>query len=291
MQIRYDVEKIKSIISDFSNITGISMSLLDTEFNWIATFAHNSPAFCEKIRSHKKGDILCYQSDLDILKKCRKAKGFVSHTCHAGIIDSAMPLMKNGIISGYIIFGRIRPAKDVDEICKNIAWLGEDPDDLRESYMKISYYNAEQILSMSRLVSEILFANAIVIELDEPLKTAVAYIENNLAEDLSLERLCSVCHASKNMLYKCFRDTFGTTVNRYVTEKRLTAATRRIENSDTPIYKIAEDVGINNYTYFCKLFRKHTSVSPSEYRKDLRRVQCADAVRLKHINTEESGIL
>lgn len=291
MQIRYDVEKIKSIISDFSNITGVSMSLLDTEFNWIATFAHNSPSFCEKIRSHKKGDVLCFQSDMDILKKCRKAKGFVSHACHAGIIDSAMPLLKNGIITGYIIFGRIRPSKDVDEICKNIAWLNENPEALRESYMKIAYYTDEQILSMSHLISEILFANAIDIELDEPLKTAVYYIESHLAEDLSLEKLCSVCHASKNMLYKCFRDVFGTTVNQYVTEKRLSAALRRIENSDTPIYKIAEDVGINNYTYFCKLFRKHTGVSPSEYRKDLRRMQEADTLRLNYMKTKERVLL
>ena len=271
MNIKYDVEKIKAIISDFSNITGVSMSLLDTEFNWIATYEHNNPEFCKRIRSYPQGDLLCYHSDMDLLKKCHKTTGFVTHVCHAGIVDSAMPIMKNGIISGYIIFGRIRRSVDIEAIHKNVEWLGESAESLKDSYMKIAYYNDEQIKSMSRLVSEILFVNAIEVNFDEPLKSAVEYIDDNLGGDLSLETLCKICHVSKNMLYKCFRDTFGTTINEYITEKRLEIVKYQLENTDKPIREIAESVGIDNYTYFCKMFKKNSTVSPSAYRRDIRK--------------------
>jgi YesN/AraC family two-component response regulator len=35
-----------------------------------------------------------------------------------------------------------------------------------------------------------------------------------------------------------------------------------------PIYQIAESVGVENYTYFCRLFKKMTGVSAGEYRRN-----------------------
>ncbi len=113
MNIRYDIEKMKSIISDFANITGLSIALVDTDFKTIITYAYNTPEFCRKIQNCECGAKLCYHSDMEILRECRRTKRFVSHVCHAGIIDSVMPIFKDMVISGYIMLGRIRPSEDI----------------------------------------------------------------------------------------------------------------------------------------------------------------------------------
>jgi len=54
--------------------------------------------------------------------------------------------------------------------------------------------------SICRLVSNSLFANAIEIVFEEPLKAVVAYISDNLNGDLSATKLCQVSCLSKTKL-------------------------------------------------------------------------------------------
>lgn len=270
MKIKYDIQKIKSIISDFSNITGISMALLDTEYNYIAKYEYNSPEFCRRIQDCERGRMLCMQSDKDMLKTCTDEKRFVSHICHAGITDSAMPIVKDGIISGYIILGRVRQDNDFDSVYKNIEWIGDTRSEIEKNYLKISYFNDGQMESISRLVGTILFSDAITIELDVSLASAIEYIGSNLRGDLSISAICKASHTSKNMLYKMFHDTFDCTINDYIIKKRVDAARYMLENSDISVREVGESVGVDNPAHFCRMFKRQIGVSPTSYRNSFR---------------------
>ena len=39
-----------------------------------------------------------------------------------------------------------------------------------------------------------------------------------------------------------------------------------LTDTDEPVYTIAERIGVINYTYFCKLFKKYTGYTANEYR-------------------------
>ena len=214
MNTRYDIAQISKIISDFANVTGLSIAFLDTDFNYIASYTYNDPDFCRKIQNCRFGSERCLHSDLKMLKECRKTRSFVSHPCHAGIIDSVMPVLKDMVLIGYILLGRVRPSENMEDIYPNIAWILDDESycrkntaeqeealaSLRESYLKLSYFNSGQMESICRLVSSSLFANAIEIVFEEPLKAVVAYISDNLNGDLSATKLCQVSCLSKTKL-------------------------------------------------------------------------------------------
>ena len=221
MNIKYDIDKIKSIISDFANITGISVALTDTDFNYLAVYAYNKPDFCKRLQKSPKGHNLCCNSDNELYKKCIKEKTFVSHTCHAGLTDSMMPIFKNGIISGYVIFGRVREGDFFDTIYPHIEWTEEGYDVLKKDYMKVACFNKSQLESISNLCSRILFDNAIEVLFESQLESAISYIEKNLSSDLSIAEICKNCHVSKNTLYKLFKEVFECTVNEYILEKRV----------------------------------------------------------------------
>jgi two-component system response regulator YesN len=72
---------------------------------------------------------------------------------------------------------------------------------------------------------------------------------------------------SKNTLYALFREHLGATVTEYITGLRIDRAKRLLRETKDTVYEVAESVGIDNYTYFCKLFKKREGISPSEYRK------------------------
>ena len=59
-------------------------------------------------------------------------------------------------------------------------------------------------------------------------------------------------------------------IAQYVTYKRIEEAKRLLANELTSVSKIAVQVGIGDYNYFCKLFRKNVGLSPGKYRLSIR---------------------
>jgi len=269
MRVKYNIERIKSIIDDICSITDMSISVSDTKYNTIYSHLTNRDTFCEKIQNTNVGRMKCHHSDRHMLERCAAEKCPVSHVCHAGVLDTVVPILKNGFVAGYIMLGRVRLEKNPSEITNLLSWA-DDPAEIVEHYKNLTYLSDTQLSAIIHLISHILFENAVEIDYDEFINYATDYIENNLSADLSVTNLCKAFNVSKNILYKKFDAVYGCTVNEYVTKRRLQKATMLLCNTDKNIASISEEVGFYNYTYFSKLFKAHTNLSPSEYRKQVK---------------------
>ena len=256
MRIRYDVEKMKRIISDLSVLTGISMSFLDTERRSLCSSIKDND-YCSVLQLDKKNKRLCDCSDDIILNKCLETKCFESHICHAGLFDAAMPIIKDGILAGIVLMGRLRRASERGETVET---------SLIEKYMAIPEFNDAQIESLGSLLPNILFESAIFIEYDGVFNEIGEYIKANLREPLGIDYICKKFHVSKNSLYAYFKEAYGKTVNEFIVDARMERARQLLLNGSEPIYAVAESVGIDNHTYFCKLFKRKNGITPNRYR-------------------------
>ena len=191
------------------------------------------------------------------------------HICHAGLKDAATPIIKNDVIVGYIITGPIRTEHTPSEISQKLSWMNDSINELLKFYEEIPVFSDKRIDSLSDLLSHILFENAIEIDYSDFISFATTYIKNNLNNDLSIFHLCEALHVSKNVLYKSFRDSRGCTVTEYINRQRIKQAQKLLRETDTTIYRIAISVGIPNYTYFCRLFKKVSGLSPNVYRNKI----------------------
>lgn len=99
------------------------------------------------------------------------------------------------------------------------------------------------------------------------IRQAMAYIQENYAQRLSLDDLADRYHLNKNYFCKIFKEISGKTLVNFITEVRLEKATELLEKSDKKIGTIAVDVGFLNYSYFCKTYRKYYNISPTEVRR------------------------
>lgn len=267
INIKYDIDKIKNVISDFANITGLSIALVDMDLNILVAYEYNTPLFCEKVQKNPIGLQKCIDSDDCLFKKGMKEKKFTSRVCHAGLTDSVMPIIKDGIVGGYVLFGRVREGDFFDEIYSDLKWLDADYESLRKDYLQVACFNKSQIESISHLCSKILFENAIEIELDTSLQKAVSYIEKNICGELSVQSICQSCHISKNTLYKQFKEVFGCTVNEYILDKKTETAKKLLLNTKKTVFEIGEEIGIYDAAQFSRTFKKIVGVSPNKYRK------------------------
>ncbi|TDF95496.1 helix-turn-helix domain-containing protein [Paenibacillus piri] len=98
------------------------------------------------------------------------------------------------------------------------------------------------------------------------INSVLSYIENHLAESMSVEELAKLVHFHPNYFMNYFKSMMGLSPIMYVNKKRLEKARRLLATTDMSISDIADGIGMELY-YFSRLFRKQTGMSPSEYRR------------------------
>ncbi len=274
MKINYNIPKIEKILTDISVLVGLQIDFLDNECNLICGCSSQKD-YCCSIQKNNEMQKKCSKCDSDILKRCLESRDFEYHICHAGLYDAAMPIIKDGIIVGVIIMGRVRSSKSPQKP-KSIL----NASDI-QLYNKLPFFTDLQIESLKSLLPNILFENAITIEYNDILDRITEYIKNDLTNELSINFICNRFHISKNNLYALFGEHYGVTVNDYIISVRIKTAKEILQNSQIPVYIVAERVGINNYTYFCRLFKKHTGMTPSQYRKAVDLFKHRDIIKEK----------
>lgn len=266
MTVKYDTIKLKRIVCDIQALIGVSISVMNTEKKIICE-GENNDEFCERICSIPAGRSRCECSDGDLIEKCAKEGRAVSHICHAGILDTAVPIIKDSQTVGYIFIGRLRPYPEPENIFERLSWLGDSREEIEERYLKLTYFTPEQLSAMISLVSNIIFDSAIEIEYDGLTEAAASYIAKNLDTPLDVATLCEKLFVSKNRLYEVFDKGFGKTVNEYIWDERIKRAKALLLGTDMSTADISASCGIDNSAYFAKIFKEKVGLSPAAFRK------------------------
>ncbi len=121
--------------------------------------------------------------------------------------------------------------------------------------------------SISALLSFILHINEPHTNpIPENYQYLIRYIESNYMHNLSLDALSSFANVSKSHLSREFKKYTGFSPNDYILELRINHAKFLLENTNFPIYSIAETVGIPNESNFMRLFKKRVGITPGAFR-------------------------
>lgn len=101
----------------------------------------------------------------------------------------------------------------------------------------------------------------------ESLLKAKEILDKNIFNPPSCANLARMVYLSESKLVRGFKVFLGTTVHRYVIEKRLETALFLFENGEERIGSVAGLVGYGNMSHFSKAFKKKYGINPSEYVK------------------------
>ena len=92
------------------------------------------------------------------------------------------------------------------------------------------------------------------------------YIHENYKQGLSLNEIASHIGVSKSTALHLFQRFLHTTPVNYLIEYRLQAASWLLKNTNKKVKTITYESGFHNVDYFCRVFKNHYHVTPSEYR-------------------------
>lgn len=99
------------------------------------------------------------------------------------------------------------------------------------------------------------------------MENILGWIETHYAKAFQLETMSKALHLSPNHLSHLFKEATGVSISDYLATRRAHQAALLLTTTDKPVSLIAEEVGITNCSYFCKLFKEQMGTTPHQYRK------------------------
>jgi YesN/AraC family two-component response regulator len=95
----------------------------------------------------------------------------------------------------------------------------------------------------------------------------VKYIDKHYSSKLYLKDLSAKFFLNQVYCCQLFKKNLGKTFSEYVTELRINKACELLKHTEMSVEEVALRVGIMDYYYFNKVFKKQCGITPAKYRK------------------------
>ena len=96
---------------------------------------------------------------------------------------------------------------------------------------------------------------------------AMEYIRTNFGRKITLEEIASYVHLSGSHLSGTFHKETGQTISAYINHVRIEKSKQLLAATQTPIAEVAALCGFEDQSYFSRVFRQSTGVSPKRFRE------------------------
>lgn len=107
---------------------------------------------------------------------------------------------------------------------------------------------------------------------DEYILNLLNYIDENIALNISVESLTNVVPLSRRSLEIRFKKIIGTSVYQYILELKMERIAEQLITTNKSIFEIALNIGFNDARNVYRTFKKHTGLTPVEFRKKHSRI-------------------
>lgn len=275
MQLQIDHDSLKKILSDYKKLVNLNISIHDKDYKPVHMSSEGQKNFCHIIREHSEIRNACKQCDIMAFKEVEKTKELYVYKCHMGLYEAVAPIIDNGMIIGFIMVGQI-----LDEQALNYQWLriktlcqnyGLDEVTYRDAFFELNQISLERIEASANILNAcatyLCYKNIMSVERSNLFSQIDLYINNHIGDSLGQEVLCHHFHISRSTLYNLMIDNTSKSLTYYVQEKRMARMKTLLIDTDRKVKDISETVGIDDYNYCTRLFKRTYGISPRVYRE------------------------
>lgn len=274
--------EIETVLRELYSVSGCRVSIHDSEYNEIAAYPRDLSPFCTLIQQNPANHAACLRCDSGAQERARRAEAPYIFRCHMGLYEAVAPLYHSGVLTGYLMIGQVADAStnsldniftralescggfyNEEELSREVARIATTDNSRFSSFVNIMTICAEYITLTGKL-------NLPARDLAHMVKK---YLHQNYGHHISLDDLCENFRCSKSTLMNTFRNAYGITVGKYLTQIRLDHARRLLIESDRAVRDIAAECGFTDQGYFTKVFAAAEKCAPTDFRKIRRREQ------------------
>lgn len=98
-----------------------------------------------------------------------------------------------------------------------------------------------------------------------PIAPAVAYIRENIHQNLSLKAISEQACMSTTSFYRHFKRELGVSPIEFILNEKIRYAKKLLSNPAMHVSEVSYATGFDDANYFIRLFKKHEGVTPKQY--------------------------
>lgn len=140
------------------------------------------------------------------------------------------------------------------------------PEAIRKGYLKVKILELFLYLSALDFVGNETAERVITRKQSELAKSVCSYLEENMAERVTLDMLAKKFHMSGTSIKNSFKAVYGVSLYTFIRARKMRYAAKLLKDSTMSVLEIAGSVGYENGSKFAKAFRETMGVNPIEYR-------------------------
>lgn len=274
MRAVFDKEELLVLLRDFHELTGLRAAMLDAWGVDFLSYPPQLPRFCRLVRAAPGGAQGCRVCDENACRRAQREKNPIIYVCHAGLIEVITPILAEDVTVGYLLLSHI--VQGVDEaaewavVQQRCAAYGLGGTALQEAYAQLPRAPYSIFRSAADLLS--LAARAIYLEHiarlvpGGPQDRLNRFLSEHLSEELKIPRICRELGFSRTALYQLAKEAYGCGLSEHIARLRIQKAIQLLTETDCSIGEICRRIGIQDYNYFFRIFRRQTGVTPRFYR-------------------------
>jgi AraC-like DNA-binding protein len=103
------------------------------------------------------------------------------------------------------------------------------------------------------------------IDSNSPITPSIAFIKNNIRENISLKELSDKACMSTTSFYRYFKRELGMSPIEYILFEKIKHAKKLLGNPNMHIYEVSYASGFEDCNYFIRIFKKYEGVTPKQY--------------------------
>lgn len=183
---------------------------------------------------------------------------------------------------GYVLFSEgnsmdVLKARAI-ELCSLLSRAAIEGGAATDSILKINNHFLQNLQSINNLdelcyklqesvevFTDSMF-NYIPSKNNELIKKAISHISKNYSKTLTLEEVANHVHLNSAYFSTVFKQSCGSSFKEYLNMVRIEESKRLLANTDYSVIDIAIAVGFEDQSYFSKVFKKYTGLTPKQYR-------------------------
>ena len=100
-------------------------------------------------------------------------------------------------------------------------------------------------------------------------RAACLIVRSNYRDNISLDSVAERVGVTPSYLSRLFKKEMQINFQDFLTDVRIEKAIELLYDESLSVRALASAVGYNNYTYFCKIFKRETGKTVGEYRESL----------------------
>ncbi len=237
-----NTQRLSELLGYLYDMKGLQCSLHDTDGTEIFSASARS-RFCDLLVEAPGGYERCLSCDKKAIRTAIDQKAPFQYRCHAGAIDSAIPVLVGGNTAVVILFGQILDDSPIDEQWEKarpqVSWY-KDQDRLKEAFYSLPRFTQKEIKACYELVNACVSETKLE-QLTAPVSNQTAqkmevYIDNHYAEPLSVSEVASALGMSVSRACALAASISPEmTIGKMITMKRVQAAMKLLEEPQVTI--------------------------------------------------------